>query len=156
MPRRSPARPVSPLDAHLGFWLRIVSNQVSGSFRQAVEAAGVSVSDWVALRHLYGGAETTPAALVDALGMTRGAVSKILARLEARGLLERARDDADARVQRLALTAAGAALVPRLAALADANDARFFGHLPAAERTRLQRLLRDIARRHGLTRMPLD
>ena len=37
-------------------------------------------------------------------------------------------------IRPLTLTRAGRALVPRLAALADANDEHFFGHLGAAER----------------------
>ena len=44
---------VSGLTDHLGFWLRLVSNHVSGRFARALEAEGVSVVEWVLLREVY-------------------------------------------------------------------------------------------------------
>lgn len=154
------AAPPSPLEAHLGYWMRFVSNQVSAEFQQAVEASGVSVTDWVALRTLFdasdGGKESTAthATLTQALGMTKGAVSKVVARLEDRGLVARAGAPTDARSHTLSLTPAGRTLVPVLAAKADANDEKFFGHLPAAERQRLARLLQEMVRRHQWQQVP--
>jgi DNA-binding MarR family transcriptional regulator len=155
MKPRTPAPPVSPLDAHLGFWMRFVSNRVSGEFERAVEARGVSVSEWVALRTLYDQAGSTHAELMGALGMTKGAVSKVVSRLQDKGLVTRAAHAADARAQVLALTRAGRALVPALARDADANDARFFGHLTARQRRELETLLEDMARLHQLEQVPV-
>jgi DNA-binding MarR family transcriptional regulator len=146
---------VSPLDAHLGFWMRFVSNQVSAEFARAVEARGVSVSEWVALRTLFDTPGSTHAALVAALGMTKGAVSKVVSRLQDKGLVTRAAHDADARAQVLALTRAGRALVPALARDADANDQRFFGHLSAKQRRELMALLREMVRLHQLEQVPV-
>jgi transposase len=61
-------------------------------------------------------------------------VSKVVSRLDEKGLAERQHADGNARDQRLVLTAAGRKLLPQLAALADANDEHFFGHLDTAER----------------------
>lgn len=146
----------SPLDSHLGFWLRQVSNHVSDGFRRAVEAHGVSVTEWVALRTLFDGRVTTHQALIDALGMTKGAASKVVSRLEEKGLAERRSAGHDARAQQLALTAAGRRLVPRLAALADANDAHFFDVLPPAQRDALLATLKQLVQAHGLNDVPLD
>ncbi len=153
MPRK-PA-PASPLDAHLGFWMRFVSNQVSSEFERAMEARGVSVSEWVALRTLYDAPETTHAALMAALGMTKGAVSKVVSRLQDKGLVTRSAHGADARAQVLALTRAGRALVPALARDADANDARFFGHLGARQQRELKALLQEMVRLHQLAQVPV-
>jgi len=149
------SNPVSPLDAHLGFWMRFVSNQVSAEFERAVEARGVSVSEWVALRTLYDQAGSTHAALMAALGMTKGAVSKVVSRLQDKGLVTRTAHDADARAQVLALTRAGRALVPALARDADANDDRFFGHLSARQRRDLRALLQEMVRLHRLEQVPV-
>jgi hypothetical protein len=54
------------------------------------------------------------------------------------------------------LTAAGRTLVPRLARIADTNDAAFFDVLTADERHRLEKLLRKIAGAHALTNVPID
>jgi DNA-binding MarR family transcriptional regulator len=153
--KKTTTAPVSPLDAHLGFWMRSVSNQVSAEFARAVEARGVSVSEWVALRTLFDASESTHAALVAALGMTKGAVSKVVSRLQDRGLVTRTAHGADARAQVLALTRAGRALVPALARDADANDERFFGHLSATQRRDLMALLREIVRLHQLDQVPV-
>jgi len=155
MPRTKKSLP-NPLEAHVGFWLRFVSNHVSARFRGLLEENGVSVTEWVALRTLYDGEVTSHAALIEALGMTKGAASKVLSRLEEKGLAERRPADDSAKTQVLALTARGRALVPVLAALADANDGHFFGHLDAQGRDFLLALMRDVAARHGLKNPPLE
>ncbi|MGC4087737.1 MAG: MarR family winged helix-turn-helix transcriptional regulator [Polyangiaceae bacterium] len=152
---KAPAR-VSQLDEHLGFWLRFVSNHVSGRFRGLVEEAGVSVSEWVALRALYTDSASRGRSLVQSLGMTKGAVSKLLDRLERKNLVRRSVDPEDGRAQLVALTAAGRALVPRLASLADQNDAHFFGHVSVAERRALAKVLRGLVHHHQLTELPID
>ncbi len=88
---------VSPLEAHLGYWLRYVSNQVSHAFALKVATHGVSVAEWVVLRELFDEPETTASQLADKLGMTRGAISKIVDRLEAKALMTRTADVMDAR-----------------------------------------------------------
>lgn len=147
---------VSTLETHLGFWLRFVSNHVSGRFQQLVEENGVSVSEWVALRQLFPSSSLSPAELIASLGMTKGAISKVLDRLETKGLARRSSDPEDGRAQRIELTRAGRTLIPRLAALADQNDAHFFGHLAPEERESLQRTLMAIVRKHQLKTVPTE
>jgi len=147
---------VSPLEAHLGYWLRFVSNQVSHSFSLKLAERGVTVAEWVVLRELFECAAMAPSALAERIGMTRGAISKLADRLEAKALLTRTISDEDRRYQALAVTAKGRALLPKLAALADQNDAAFFGHLSAAERERIKSAMCEIVRRHGLKAVPVD
>ncbi|WP_170985013.1 MarR family winged helix-turn-helix transcriptional regulator [Roseomonas sp. AR75] len=152
-----PATPKLPaLTDHLGYWLRLVSNHVSQGFARLVEAEGVTVAEWVVLRVLHDAEDLAPSQLAEAMGMTRGAISKLADRLLAKGLIARRDNAEDARSHRLRLTAAGRRLVPKLAALADRNDAAFFAHLTAAERAAVEQVLRDIVGRRGLTDMPLD
>ena len=155
MPAR-PRSPVSALDAHLGFWLRFVSNHVSARFAALVEAEGASVTEWVALRTLYDKPQTTHAALIQALGMTKGAASKIITRLEDKGLAQRELAEGSAREQVLQLSAKGRALVPRLAALADQNEVHFFGHLAPRERQALMQSFQALAAHHRLTEVPVN
>jgi DNA-binding MarR family transcriptional regulator len=144
----------SPLEAHLGFWLRFVSNHVSSRFQQLLEAEGVTVTEWVALRTLWSQEETTHAELIEALGMTKGAASKVVSRLEEKGLAGRQLADGRAREQTLGLTNRGKALVPQLAALADANDAHFFGHLPPAARLEMMQAMQALVQHHQLKDIP--
>ncbi|TAK99434.1 MAG: MarR family transcriptional regulator [Aquabacterium sp.] len=156
MPRRHTDTPPSPspLEAHLGFWLRFVSNHVSARFQQLLEEQGVTVTEWVALRTLWSQDQTTHAELIQALGMTKGAASKVVSRLEEKGLAARRLADGRPREQSLTLTPTGKALVPKLAALADANDAHFFGHLPASERQALTQAMQALVQHHQLNSIP--
>ena len=146
----------SPLDAHLGYWLRFVSNHVSNGFSQKLAARDVTAAEWVLLRMIYARDVGAPNRLARDLGMTKGAISKLVDRLAAKGLASKAQMASDRRHQDVWLTPSGRALVPELAALADANDAEYFGHLSAAEREQFETLLRDIVRRRGLAELPVD
>jgi DNA-binding MarR family transcriptional regulator len=146
----------SDLETHLGYWLRFVSNHVSHAFSLKLQARDVTVAEWVMLRELFDGDGTSPSALADRLGMTRGAISKLADRLIAKDLIKRTASSEDRRQQTLSLTAAGRKLVPALSALADRNDAEFFGHLNPSDRAALEKMLRDIVRRHDLKIIPTE
>lgn len=154
MKRKVP--PASPLQAHLGYWLRFVSNQVSQAFAAKIAACGVTVAEWVLMRELYDDDTLTPSTLAERMGMTRGGISKLVDRLASRGLLIRNASAEDRRYQTLALTAKARTLVPQLAALADRNDAEFFGHLKHAERQSLEHAMRELVRRHGFKAVPVE
>ncbi len=148
--------PISELTAHLGYWMRMVSNAVSQDFARKVTQEGVTVAEWVFLRALHDGDGMAPSALADRMGMTRGAISKLADRLLAKGLIRRSGSVADRRGHSLSLTPLGHAKLPVLAALADANDAEYFGVLDGEERAALDRILKALVDRRGLTTAPVD
>jgi DNA-binding MarR family transcriptional regulator len=144
------------LETHIGYLLRRVSNRVSGEFARALQSRGVAVTEWVALSKIADRAETRPAELAEALGMTRGAISKVLDKLEARHWIGRRELAEDQRVQLLSLTRHGRRALPQLAEIADRNDARFFECLDAGERAELRRLLGKIAEFHRIHDIPVE
>ena len=146
--------PPSNLHDHLGYWLRTVSNAVSQGFARRVEAQGVTVAEWVVLRMLYGVESIAPSLLAARMGMTKGAISKLADRLLAKDLVERRPNPGDGRAHELILKPAGRALVPRLAELADQNDAAFFDLLTGDERRQLEGLLRKIVAERELRDVP--
>lgn len=146
----------SELEAHAGYWLRFVSNHVSHAFTQKVEARGVTVAEWVVLRALFDIGEAAPSLLAECLGMTRGAISKLIDRLCRKRLVQRRQSRDDRRCQSVCLSPAGQKLVPALAALADENDAEFFGHLTSSQRLAFVGVLKDIVRRHGWKDVPIQ
>ncbi len=148
-------RPVSDLPAHIGFWLRMVSNHVSHAFAVKLSAMDVTVAEWTLLRVLYGKQPTPPSRIADEMGMSRGAITKLADRLIAKSLVARKASMDDGRSQTLALTDRGVGLVPELAALADRNDAEFFESLGEEERETLKRLLQGLAERGDMTTLPL-
>ncbi|CAH1658091.1 MULTISPECIES: MarR family transcriptional regulator [unclassified Chelatococcus] len=152
-----PASPsVSDLTSHLGYWLRMVSNHVSHAFAVKLAGEDVTVAEWSFMRALYGREPTPPSRLAEAMGMTKGAITKLADRLIAKSLVTRAANANDGRAQTLVLTVRGAALVPKLAALADGNDAEFFECLTGAERALLERLLMRMVEHHRLGATPVE
>src|SRR5580704_7946516 len=106
---------VSDLKSHIGFWMRIVSNHVSHAFARKIELNDVTVAEWVVMREMYGESQTSPSAVALRIGMTRGAITKIVDRLLAKGLVTRRESTGDRRYQEIALTAAGRRMIPALA-----------------------------------------
>lgn len=141
METKTSAPRVAGLEDHLGYWMRRVSNHVSGRFARELEARETSVAEWVLLRLLLERVEASPAELAEAIGMTRGAVSKIVAKVEAKEWVVSNPDPDDGRALRLRLTRKGQKVVPELAEIADGNDAQLFRCLGKSERAELRRLL---------------
>jgi DNA-binding MarR family transcriptional regulator len=147
-------RSPSSLESHLGYWLRRVSNAVSREFARALQLKQTSVAEWVLLREVYERDEATSGELAEALGFSRGAVSKIVDKLEAkRWIHTRAKPD-DQRVRVLSLTHPGRLNLPILAQAADENDEYFFACLNRGERSTLRSLLIKIADHHQIHDVP--
>jgi DNA-binding MarR family transcriptional regulator len=116
----------------------------------------VSVAEWVALNQIDRGKDVTPAELADAMGMTRGAISKVLDKLETKQWIARTISQGDGRVQLLSPTRPGRRVLPELATIADDNDSRFFGVLAADEQTMLRKLLQKLVEVHRINNLPVD
>lgn len=139
----------------MGYWLRAVSNAVSQAFARKVEAEGVTVAEWVFLRALFEQDGISPSQLAERMGMTKSAISKLADRLIEKELIQKDSSIRDRRGQTLTLQASARKLVPRLARLADQNDAEFFGGLSPNERSLLMKMLRKIAAERDLQSTPV-
>ena len=146
---------VSSLEEHLGFWMRRVSNHVSQRFADALAAREIAVAEWVVLREILDAA-AEPSSLAGRIGLTRGAVTKIVDKLVAKGLVQRVSRGDDRRFQLVELTAAGGKIVPVLAEIADRNDAACFAGLHKAERVQLMALLKKLADAMDLRSVPTE
>jgi DNA-binding MarR family transcriptional regulator len=151
------ARPsISSLEAHVGYWLRRLSNAVSGEFARSLQARQTSVAEWILLRHLWDCPQATPGEMAEALTMTRGAISKIVDKLESKRWIRSRINPEDSRGQLISLTSAGRRVLPELAAIADQNDQRFFAFLNSDERTALRHLLGKLADHHQIRDVPFE
>jgi DNA-binding MarR family transcriptional regulator len=144
------------LESHLGYWLRRVSNAVSGSFSRALQEKQTSVAEWVLLRELRERGQTAPGELADSLGLTRGAVSKIVDKLDAKGWIKTEAKEGDSRFRLLSLTRAGERNLPVLAEIADQNDANYFDCLTAREKSILRDLLIKLANHNHIHDVPTE
>ena len=105
---------ISPLQAHLGYWLRFVSNHVSHAFsrayRQFLDPLGLTYPQYVVLLVLWEQDDLTVKEIGDRLFLDSGTLTPLLKRLESAGHIRRARDKQDERQVRISLTETGRAL----------------------------------------------
>jgi DNA-binding MarR family transcriptional regulator len=149
-------QPAPDLEVHLGYWLRHVSNRVSGAFARSLQAKHASIAEWVVLCHVQKRPRTTPGELAEALDLTRGAVSKIIDKLEAKKWIACSAKPEDSRVQLLSPTRSGSRILPQLAEIANQNDREVFDVLDADERAALRRLLAKLCEFHAIGGVPIE
>lgn len=147
---------IPELTSHLGYWLRRVSNAVSGEFARALETRQTSVAEWVLLHEIHQRGQATPGDLAEALGITRGAVSKVMDKLDGKGWIRSRAKVGDSRSQLLSLTEEGRRSLPVLAGIADEDDEHFFAFLSCEERDALRLLLAKVAYHHGIVGIPTE
>ncbi|MEG9432873.1 MarR family winged helix-turn-helix transcriptional regulator [Terriglobus sp. ADX1] len=147
---------LTPLEGHLGYCLRRVSNAVSGTFARALQEKQTSVAEWVLLRELHERGQAAPGELADSLGLTRGAVSKIVDKLDAKGWVQTEAKEHDSRFRLLSLTRAGRRNLPILAEIADRNDAGYFDCLSAKEKNTLRELLAKLTDHNRIHDVPTE
>jgi len=150
------ARRVPELESHLGYWLRRVSNAVSGTFARTLQQQETSVAEWVLLREVYKRGQAAPGDLADELGLTRGAVSKVVDKLEAKEWVRTYAKEGDGRYRLLSLTRTGERTLPLLAEIANQNDEAYFGCLSAKERATLRQLLVKLAEHNQIEAVPTE
>lgn len=121
-------------------------HQVMFAMRRDIELRmsdhGLTAAQWLPLWKLKLGVAGTAQELARQMNVDAGSMTRLLDRLEAKGLIERLRSSTDRRVVNLALTAAGEAVVQHVPqALADVNNSYLQG-FSHAEWQQLKTLLR--------------
>lgn len=154
--RETRTQQLTPLEGHLGYWLRRVSNAVSGTFARALQEKQTSVAEWVLMRQVHERGQAAPGELADSLGLTRGAVSKIVDKLDAKGWVQTKSKEHDSRFRLLSLTRAGRRSLPILAEIADRNDAHYFDCLSAKEKNTLRELLAKLTDHNRIHDVPTE
>lgn len=130
------------LDDYLLFLLASVSAAASEEFHAIVRAHGLKVPEWrvLACLHDRDGQMVTHLAALALMEQSR--LTRVLERMEERGLITRRGDASDRRRVRVHLTAKGAALAQDMVAQARAHEARTLALLPAARARQLKATLR--------------
>ena len=129
-------------DESTGYWLRRVYLAISEALQSRLDPYGVTVAQWPVLSSLYSGRSRTPAELADHIGLNRSAITRLLDRLEKKGLVERQSSEHDGRSYSIRLTESGRRVVPKLAELSKAVNAQFLSGLSPGEKARFEKTLR--------------
>ncbi len=143
MPRAAPQdHAVLELERFLPYRLSVLSNRVSQTIASAyADRFGLAVTEWrvIAVLGRYSGLSATQVAARTA--MDKVAVSRAVARLLERGLLQRDTHDDDRRRSVLELSAAGVAVFDDVVPLALDYERALLAPLDTADRAALDALL---------------
>lgn len=112
------------VDDYLPALLAQASRLISGEFHLVVTAQGFTVSEWRVLASLAGSEPVNIGQLAEITTMKQPTVTRVLDRMQARGLIERRPNEADRRVTLVRITAAGTRLVSKLIPLALQHERR--------------------------------
>ncbi len=113
-------------------------------FQAKLSQHDVTRGQWAALGALDRGDASTPREIARFLGLDPSAVTRLLDRLEAKGLLVRRRHPTDRRSVTLVLTAKGKALVPKLAACSFETNETFLTGVTQRDAAALQRIIKKM------------
>jgi DNA-binding MarR family transcriptional regulator len=102
------------LDAHPFFWLTQVIGARDRELSQGLKEHGLRVPEWRALAALYTRTDCTMGELAELATIDRTTLTRTIDRMQDAGWLSRRADDADMRITRLALTAAGRRMFDRI------------------------------------------
>ncbi|MBV8603048.1 MAG: MarR family transcriptional regulator [Pelomonas sp.] len=133
-------------DESLGWLFMRAKSSIGAECDQRLSDHGLTHAQWVPLLTLHLHGPSPVAELVRALDIDAGAVSRLVDRLEAKGLCRRERSNSDRRVVMVSLTEAGARVTEELTAvLSDVFNAHLQGFTHAEWRMLVDLLRRFIA-----------
>lgn len=101
----------------VGYLMRRTLTRLAADVGRQMEPYGLTHAQWVPLFKLYRGHATTVAELARECEMDTGAMTRLLSRLEAKGLCRRIRSTVDRRIVNLELTKEGDAAAQQIPAV---------------------------------------
>lgn len=137
------------LAAFLPYQLSVTSNAVSRAVATGTgyeSRFGLNAAEWRVLAAVMAAGAPTQAELLAATGMDKMMISRAVAALNTRGLVDRARDTGDRRTSRLRVTAAGRAIHDVVAPQALEVEARLLALLSEDEAALLRAALGKLRR----------
>jgi DNA-binding MarR family transcriptional regulator len=136
--------PQFSLERHVFFWMTQAIASRDRRLAREMKGFGLRVPEWRALAALYARRRCTMSELSDLSSIDRTTLTRTMDRMEDAGWVARLTDDEDARVTRLALTAAGEKLFQRIwPTVQQINRAALEG-LPAGAADTLRRTLEQM------------
>ncbi len=152
----SPTPDLSACGSSLGLLFRQVRDALRDAMERELAANGhdLTLSQYITLKKLHYGTASA-SELAQAAELNPGAMTRLLDRLEAMGLVQREAHPSDRRALRIVLTARGESIWPELETCADRVRERALAELDDKQRTELVRMLEHVhANLSGNERQP--
>lgn len=150
----APDAPTKPrfVDDYLLYQLASVSSGASEAFYRIVRGHGLKPPEWRVLGSLDGDEGATITGLSALSFMEQSRMTRLVERMEAKGLVRRVADPDDRRLVRVFYTDEGRVMAKVLIAEAKAHEARMLALLSPTEAARLKSLLQTLNDRIGWAR----
>lgn len=146
--------PLAPPQHRVGRLVIQVARELRTFVDRRLEPLGLTMQQAELLVWTYRKRDTSPTRLTELLLTDDAGVSRLVDRLESKGLITRRVHGTDRRSRTLQLTPAGRALATRLLRFAARGNERMLTGLSARDITELRRLLLHVS--DNLRRMPAD
>ncbi|MHA7601296.1 MarR family winged helix-turn-helix transcriptional regulator [Alicycliphilus sp. T452] len=144
-PLSDPSLPVPfAVERSIGFQLRRIATLLGAEVDRRMEPLGLTDAQWRPLLRLLLDPPGTAAALARMCHLDAGGLTRLLDRLEAKGLCQRERSLEDRRVVNIALTPEGRAVAERLPAILTGVQDELLGGFSEAEEAQLRDFLARI------------
>ena len=130
------------LEKFLPYRLSVVTNRISGALsRHYADRFGIGIPEWRVIANLGRTPGLTANEVVERSAMDKVTVSRAVAALEQKGLLEREKDSADKRKSRLTLSGKGQEVYAEIAPLALGFERDLLTVLSVDEVAQLERII---------------
>ena len=144
-PLSDPSLPVPfEVEQSLGFQLRRIATLLGAEVDRRMEPLGLTDAQWKPLLRLLLDPPGTAAALARVCHLDAGGLTRLLDRLEAKGLCQRERSQEDRRVVNIALTPEGRAVAEQLPAILAGVQRELLAGFDEAEEAQLRDFLARI------------
>lgn len=151
-PADAGAPPARFVDDYLLYQLASVSSGASEAFYRIVRGLGLKPPEWRVLGSLDGDEGATITGIAVFSFMEQSRMTRLIERMEGKGLVRRVPDPDDRRRVRVFYTEEGRRLADVLIAEAKAHEARVLALLPPADAAQLKALLSTLNDRIGWAR----
>lgn len=127
-------RMIRDTDFHLHnsytFWISRLASLMQEQFNHQLQECGITWPQWMVLNVLHHGLAQTPAQIAENIGVDRSAITRLVDRLEKKGLVERQHDGLDRRSIKVLMKLNGKRLMDRVNEAARQHQERFLSNLP--------------------------
>ena len=132
------------------FWIHRLSGLMQDHFNQQLREYDVTWPQWMVLNVLYHEMGQTPAQIADCINIDRSAITRLVDRLEGKGLVEREHDKLDRRSINVRMTRSGKQVMSQINELAYRHQMHFLQSLHSSEQRALKGELQKMLRVAGI------
>ena len=129
---------------NLGYLLNRCADQIAARFAEELEPFEISLAQWGAMLAIHESGQAAPSIIADRIGADRGATTRLLSRMQGKGLIVRRKHEGDGRGVIIALSAPTQAFMPELIRRSKRVNAEVLAVLPDCKASALLTTLAEL------------